>query len=108
MVIALIAALCIASNIVYLAAVTRDLFAFARDKGRRHSKYMLLCTLTSTTLTPVSTGLPFSRWIGKIDEKRHIPVNASILSQAIACLMALIYLGSKIYYFTGATLRFEG
>lgn len=34
-VIALIASLCIASNIVYLAAVTRDLFAFARDNGRR-------------------------------------------------------------------------
>lgn len=29
----LIALLNVASNIVYLAAVTRDLFAFARDRG---------------------------------------------------------------------------
>ncbi|KAK5133187.1 hypothetical protein LTR08_008123 [Meristemomyces frigidus] len=39
----LIALLNLASNIVYLAAVTRDLFAFARDRG-----------------------LPFSNWISKV------------------------------------------
>lgn len=38
-VIALIASLCIASNIAYLAAVTRDLFAFARDRGRTSPAY---------------------------------------------------------------------
>lgn len=67
----LIALLNVASNIVYLAAVTRDLFAFARDRG-----------------------LPFSRWIGHIDTKRHIPVNATILSQVVSCLLAMIYIGS--------------
>ncbi|KAK3632993.1 hypothetical protein LTR56_016041 [Elasticomyces elasticus] len=69
----LIALLNVASNIVYLAAVTRDLFAFARDRG-----------------------LPFSPWISKIDAKRHIPVNACILSSVFACLLALIYIGSTV------------
>jgi len=40
------------------------------------------------------TGLPFSRWISKIDDKRHIPVNATILSSVVSCLLALIYIGS--------------
>jgi len=42
----------------------------------------------------VPTGLPFSRWISKIDDKRHIPVNACILSSGVACCLALIYIGS--------------
>ena len=33
MILVLITLLNVASNIVYLAAVTRDLFAFARDRG---------------------------------------------------------------------------
>src|SRR5271163_1255031 len=56
--------LLICSNITYLAAVTRDLFAFARDQG-----------------------LPFSNWIAKVDEKRNIPQNACILTSVISiCL----------------------
>ncbi|KAK0336110.1 hypothetical protein LTR59_000865 [Friedmanniomyces endolithicus] len=77
----LIALLNVASNIVYLAAVTRDLFAFARDRG-----------------------LPFSRWISKIDDKRHIPVNACILSSGVACCLALIYIGSPLAFYAITSL----
>ncbi|KAK5731769.1 hypothetical protein LTR17_011120 [Elasticomyces elasticus] len=69
----LIALLNVASNIVYLAAITRDLFAFARDRG-----------------------LPLSPWISKIDAKRHIPVNACILSSVFVCVLALIYICSTV------------
>lgn len=65
-----------AGNITYMAAVTRDLFAFARDNG-----------------------LPFSAWIRKIDGKRDLPVNAAILTSAISSLMALIYLGSEVAFY---------
>lgn len=73
---AVIAFINIAGNITYMAAVTRDLFAFARDNG-----------------------LPFSAWIGKIDKKRGLPVNATILTSGICSLMALIYLGSSVAFY---------
>lgn len=61
------------SNFSYLAAVSRDLFAFARDKG-----------------------LPGSTWLAKVDQKRRIPTNAYFLSGAIAALLSLIYIGSPV------------
>jgi amino acid permease len=63
----------IASNIVYLTAVSRDLFAFARDKG-----------------------LPFSRWLSTIHPKRKIPQNAATLSCGFAVCLALVYIGSML------------
>lgn len=59
------------SNIVYLAAVTRDLFAFSRDKG-----------------------LPFSKWLSTVHPTRHIPVNAAKFTCVTAFALALIYVGS--------------
>ncbi|TKA83834.1 hypothetical protein B0A55_00137 [Friedmanniomyces simplex] len=61
-----------ASNIVYLDAATRDLFAF---QGTRE-------------------GLPFSKCLSTIHPTRQIPVNACILSCASALLLVLIYIGS--------------
>jgi amino acid transporter len=60
------------SNIMFNAATSRQTWAFARDQG-----------------------LPFSRWISKIDEKRRIPVNAIALSCIISCLLSLINIGSS-------------
>ena len=60
------------SNVVYLAAVTRDLFAFSRDKG-----------------------LPFSNWLSTVHPTRHIPVNAAKFTCVTAFALALIYIGSK-------------
>lgn len=59
------------SNILFNASTSRQTFAFARDKG-----------------------LPFSRWIGKVDPKRKIPVNAIALSCIISCVLSLINIGS--------------
>ncbi|KAK3068913.1 hypothetical protein LTR53_013159 [Teratosphaeriaceae sp. CCFEE 6253] len=70
-----------ASNIVYLAAVTRDLFAFARDKG-----------------------VPFSGWLATIHPKRQIPVNATIFSCCTALLLALIYIGSPVAFYAITSL----
>lgn len=74
-------AILIGSNIAYLAAVTRDLFAFARDQG-----------------------LPFSVWISKVDAKREIPVNAAILSSVVSIAMSMIYLGSPVAYYAITSL----
>lgn len=60
------------SNIMFNASTSRQTWAFARDKG-----------------------LPFSKWISKIDPKRMIPVNAIILSCVISCLLSLINIGSS-------------
>jgi amino acid transporter len=59
------------SNVLFNAATSRQTFAFARDNG-----------------------LPFSRWIGKVDKKRQIPVNAITLSCTISCALSLINIGS--------------
>lgn len=73
---AIIAFIFVAGNITYLAAVTRDLFAFARDGG-----------------------LPFSKWISTVDARRNLPVNAVILTSGVATLMALLYLGSTAAFY---------
>lgn len=73
--------LIICSNTTYLAAVTRDIWAFARDDG-----------------------LPFSGWLSKVDEKRHIPRNAIILTSSIALLLSLIYIGSPTAFFAIGSL----
>ena len=71
----------VASNIVYLAAVTRDLFAFARDKG-----------------------LPLSRWLSTVHPRRHIPVNACQFSCVVATLLSLIYIGSPVAFYAITSL----
>ncbi|KAK3717684.1 hypothetical protein LTR37_005751 [Vermiconidia calcicola] len=75
-IIAIIALICCASCINYFAAVTRDLFAFARDNG-----------------------LPFSPWISTIHPERHLPVNASMVSVLTATLLSLIYIGSPVAFY---------
>lgn len=59
------------SNIFFNASTSRQTFAFARDKG-----------------------LPFAKWISKVDNRRKIPVNAIALSCIISCLLSLINIGS--------------
>lgn len=60
------------SNILFNASTSRQTFAFARDQG-----------------------LPFAKWIGKVDAKRKIPVNAIVLSCVISCTLSLINIGSE-------------
>jgi len=58
-------------NISYQASTARQTFAFARDGG-----------------------LPFSGWIGRIDGRAGIPVNAILLSAVITFLLSLINIGN--------------
>ncbi|KAE8416060.1 amino acid permease-domain-containing protein [Aspergillus pseudocaelatus] len=59
------------SNILFNASTARQTYAFARDKG-----------------------LPFGKWICKVNPKRKLPVNAIGLSCVISGLLALINIGS--------------
>ncbi|KAJ1707400.1 GABA permease [Aspergillus flavus] len=59
------------SNILFNASTARQTYAFARDKG-----------------------LPFAKWICKVNPKRKLPVNAIGLSCVISGLLALINIGS--------------
>lgn len=60
-----------AGNLSFNAVTSRQTFAFARDRG-----------------------LPCSRWLGHIDPARRVPANAIAATCAIACLLALINVGS--------------
>lgn len=68
-------------NLSYLASVTRDLFAFARDQG-----------------------LPFSNWIGRVDPKRNIPTNACVVTGTTTALLSLIYIGSPTAFYAVISL----
>ncbi|KAM0715990.1 hypothetical protein Q7P37_008504 [Cladosporium fusiforme] len=58
-----------------LAATSRQIFAFARDKG-----------------------LPHSTWLATVDRCFDVPVNAILLTLVFACCMSLINLGSKVAF----------
>jgi amino acid transporter len=73
--------LVICGNISFLTAASRDMYAFARDKG-----------------------LPMSTWISKIDPKRPVPQNAAIVTSIISLAMALIYLGSPVAFYAITSL----
>ncbi|KAF7591834.1 hypothetical protein BBP40_001031 [Aspergillus hancockii] len=62
----------ILSNILFNASTARQTFSFARDEG-----------------------LPFSKWMAKVDEKRKLPVNSVIVTCVISALLALINIGSE-------------
>jgi amino acid transporter len=62
-------------NITTLATASREIFAFARDRG-----------------------LPFSSWLSKIDSRWHIPLNAVFAASAITALLSLIPLGSTLAF----------
>lgn len=68
-------------NVSYLAAVSRDLFAFARDDG-----------------------LPFSGWLSHVDQKRKIPTNAYIFCGVFSSLLSLIYIGSPVAFYAITSL----
>lgn len=80
-ILAVIAFINVASSINYFAAVTRDLFAFARDNG-----------------------MPFSRWLGTVHPQRHVPVHAGQLSCVIGALLSLIYIGSPVAFYAITSL----
>ncbi|KAG5927306.1 hypothetical protein E4U42_002365 [Claviceps africana] len=68
-------------NLSYLAAVSRDLFAFARDRG-----------------------LPLSAWISRVDRTRGIPTNACIVSAGLSILLSLTYIGSPVAFYAITSL----
>ena len=77
----LIALIQSASSINYFAAVTRDLFAFARDNG-----------------------LPCSPWLRAVHPRKHIPVHAGQLSCVLGALLSLIYIGSPVAFYAITSL----
>lgn len=71
----LLMVLLMASAVTFLVTTARATFAFARDGG-----------------------LPFSKWIARVDPKSHSPVNAIILTTVITNLLSVIYVGSPAAY----------
>ncbi|KAL0258810.1 hypothetical protein SLS55_006314 [Diplodia seriata] len=64
-----------AGNITTLATVSRELWAFSRDKG-----------------------FPFSGWISHMDRKYDIPFNAVYLSSVGAGILCLVNMGSTLAF----------
>ncbi|KAI3604227.1 amino acid transporter [Moniliophthora roreri] len=64
-----------AGNITTLATVSRELWAFSRDRG-----------------------FPFSRWISRMNRTYNIPFNSVYLSSVGAAILCLINLGSTLAF----------
>jgi len=62
-------------NITALATTSREVFAFSRDKG-----------------------FPFSRWLSRMEKKRHIPFNAVYATTFWTIVLCLINLGSTFAF----------
>jgi choline transport protein len=122
----MIICLLICSNVSYLTAVTRDLFAFARQVSTPSST-IIVCrdTTTKLKLTYITRdgGFPFSKWIShvrpipyptaslqtntpslQVHPTLHIPVNAVIVTSIISFILSLIYIGSPIAFYAITSL----
>ncbi|MCJ1311737.1 hypothetical protein MMC25_005410 [Agyrium rufum] len=64
-----------AGTISFNISTSRQTWSFARDNG-----------------------LPYSKWIAHVDEKKQLPVNAIFLTCCFTCLMALINIGSDVAF----------
>lgn len=62
-------------NITALATTSREVFAFSRDHG-----------------------FPLSRFLSRIERKRHVPFNAVYATAFFACVLCLINLGSSFAF----------
>ncbi|KAH8897960.1 amino acid transporter [Thozetella sp. PMI_491] len=65
----------VAGNLTVMAGASRQLFAFARDKG-----------------------VPFSTWIQKVPPGWDVPINAILLTGIISCIIHCINIGSSIAF----------
>jgi amino acid transporter len=63
------------NNLTNMAGASRQLFAFARDRG-----------------------VPFSPWIARVHPGYDVPINAVIVSSLCACVLHCINIGSSIAF----------
>lgn len=63
------------NNLTNMAGASRQLFAFARDRG-----------------------VPFSPWISRVHPGYDVPINAIIVSSLCACVLHCINIGSSIAF----------
>ncbi|KAF2717100.1 amino acid transporter [Polychaeton citri CBS 116435] len=68
-------ALIYAGNITALAATSREVWAFARDKG-----------------------LPFSGWVGQMNRKWNVPFNSVYASSVVCAILTLVNIGSPLAF----------
>jgi choline transport protein len=62
-------------TISVIASTSRQTFAFARDNG-----------------------LPFATWLGRVDERWHIPINSIIFTCIFTIVISLINIGSTVAF----------
>lgn len=65
----------IVNNLTNMAGASRQMFAFARDRG-----------------------LPFSGWVSRVPSGYDVPINAIIVSALCACVLHCINIGSSIAF----------
>lgn len=81
LILVIIVIILIGSNITFLSATSRDLYAFARDDG-----------------------VPFSGWLAQLSKRQQVPQNAAIVTCVISFLLALIYIGSDVAFYAITSL----
>lgn len=64
---------CVFANLATVACASRQLYAFARDKG-----------------------IPFHSWFARVDSRMDVPLNAILTTFMVSALLSLINIGSPV------------
>jgi choline transport protein len=88
----LITLMCLCSTISNVATASRQMFAFARDRGMPCSDF--LCRWVLVCLAPAKNDWHFNR----VRPGWDIPLNAVLVSFVVTCLLSLINLGSSVAF----------
>lgn len=88
----LITLMCLCSTISNVATASRQMFAFARDRGLPFSSFLCkVCTARLNARMPLLT-------MRQVRPGWDIPLNAVLVSFVITCLLSLINLGSSVAF----------
>ena len=101
-VIVMIIALLMWANVTYMTAVSRDLWAFARDGGLPCSNW-----IAKVSYICLSVGMFVVDGVlidAQVDPKRHVPTNAILVTSGVAVVLSLIYIGSPVAFYAITSL----
>lgn len=98
----LIIALVLFANVCYITAVSRDLWAFARDNGVPYSSWVHQVSPLRASICPAVLFADFPNT--QIHPKYLVPVNAIYVTALFSFLLSLIYIGSETAFYAITSL----
>ena len=99
---AVVTILGLCATIAFVATSSRMYWSFARDQALPFSRYLSIVSLSSRNPKPYING------IVQVDQRTSIPLLAVLLTTTVACLLALINIGSSVVFNDVISLTVNG